>query len=110
MMLNMHGNYLNSPCWNLMQRGNRIAADLTHILSPEDLKTLSVEAINTRINEAFVYDDTVGRKSSISSSIIRSGRKGSIRCCTSVPIALWSTGWNPKAAISAARPVGRNGR
>ncbi len=56
-MLNMHGNYLNSPCWNLTPRGNRIAADLTHLLSPEDLKTLSVETINARINEAFMYDE-----------------------------------------------------
>jgi hypothetical protein len=56
-MLNMHGNYLNSPCWNLTPRGNRLAADLTHILTTEELKTLPVEAINSRINEAFTYDE-----------------------------------------------------
>ena len=56
-MLNMHGNYLNTPCWNLTPRGNRIAADLTSILSEEDLKEKSVAEINTVINDAFTYDE-----------------------------------------------------
>jgi 1-acyl-sn-glycerol-3-phosphate acyltransferase/ribosomal protein S27AE len=56
-VLNIHGNYLNSPVWNLQKRGNRIEADFTHILSVDDLKTLSVPQINERINKAFEYDE-----------------------------------------------------
>lgn len=56
-MLNMHGNYLNSPCWNLKSRGNRLEADLTRIFTPEELKEASVAEINAKINEAFTYDE-----------------------------------------------------
>jgi ribosomal protein S27AE len=56
-MLNMHGNYLNSPCWNLTPRGNRIEADLSRILTTEELKSLSVDKINERICKAFEYDE-----------------------------------------------------
>ena len=61
-MLNMHGNYLNSPCWNLTPRGNRIAADLSLIFSAEELAKTPVEEINRRINEAFVYDEYAWQK------------------------------------------------
>lgn len=56
-MLNMHGNYLNSPCWNLKPRGNRLEADLTRVFTPEELKEASVAQINAKINEAFTYDE-----------------------------------------------------
>ncbi len=56
-MLNMHGNYLNSPCWNLTPRGNRIEADLSCILTSEELKSLSVDELNERIRKAFEYDE-----------------------------------------------------
>ncbi len=56
-MLNMHGNYLNSPCWNLHPRGNRIAADQTLLFTPQDLVDASVTEINARVNEAFEYDE-----------------------------------------------------
>ncbi len=56
-MLNMHGNYLDSPCWNLKHRGNRIEADLTCILKSEDLKSLPVSNINAAIEQAFEYDE-----------------------------------------------------
>lgn len=56
-MLNMHGHYLNSPCWNLAKRGNRIEADMTLLYSSEDLATSSVKEINTTINRAFSYDE-----------------------------------------------------
>ncbi|HCG63917.1 MAG: hypothetical protein A2Y31_05430 [Spirochaetes bacterium GWC2_52_13] len=61
-MLNMHGNYLNSPCWNLTERGNRLAADLTQILTVEDLKGSTVAEINERIGEAFSYDEYAWQK------------------------------------------------
>ena len=56
-MLNMHGHYLNSPCWNLTKRGNRIEADMTLLYTPEDLAKSSLKDINTTINEAFSYDE-----------------------------------------------------
>ncbi len=56
-VLNMHGNYLNSPCWNLKKRGNRLEADITQILDADEVKTTSVVEINRKIREAFEYDE-----------------------------------------------------
>lgn len=56
-MLNMHGNYLNSPCWNLHPRKNRLEADMSLIFTPLELVNSSVETINKKINKAFEYDE-----------------------------------------------------
>jgi len=56
-VLNMHGNYLNSPCWNLHPRKNRISADLTQIFTCEELAEASIETINETIRSAFEYDE-----------------------------------------------------
>lgn len=56
-VLNMHGNYLHSPCWNLSKRKVPLAADFTRILTGEDVSRLSVDDINQRIRQAFVYDE-----------------------------------------------------
>ncbi len=56
-VLNMHGHYLNSPCWNLKKRGNRIEADLTKILDTEEIASSSVEEIFEKVNRAFTYDE-----------------------------------------------------
>ncbi len=56
-VLNMHGNYLNSPCWNLKKRGNRLEADLTQILDREEVKNTPASEINRKIREAFEYDE-----------------------------------------------------
>ncbi|MDY0287837.1 MAG: hypothetical protein RBR15_03335 [Sphaerochaeta sp.] len=56
-MLNMHGHYLNSPCWNLTKRGNRIEADMTLLYTSEELATSSAKEINSVIKEAFTYDE-----------------------------------------------------
>ncbi|MEA4890333.1 MAG: lysophospholipid acyltransferase family protein [Clostridiaceae bacterium] len=56
-VLNMHGNYLNSPCWNLKKRKIPIAADFTKILTAEETRNLGVDEINNRIRKAFVYDE-----------------------------------------------------
>lgn len=61
-MLNMHGNYLNSPCWNLEQRKIPLAADMTRILTADETKTLPVEEINRRIRDAFAYDEYAWQK------------------------------------------------
>jgi protein-arginine kinase activator protein McsA len=56
-MLNMHGNYLTQPVWNLSMRKLSIAADLTQIITKEEIETISVEEINTRVHQAFQYDE-----------------------------------------------------
>jgi 1-acyl-sn-glycerol-3-phosphate acyltransferase len=55
--LRMHGNYLNSPVWNLKKRKNRIEADMTLLFTAEQAAELSVDEINKKINEAFYYDE-----------------------------------------------------
>jgi len=55
-MLN-HGHHLAQPVWNLTPRKNRVESTMTKILDVDDLRTMSVEAINDKIREAFVYDD-----------------------------------------------------
>ncbi len=53
-----HGHHLLQPNWNLSnKRKLKTTADMTQILTAEDCETLSVDEINQRINQAFVYDD-----------------------------------------------------
>ncbi|MCU0104343.1 hypothetical protein N7603_01580 [Acholeplasma vituli] len=56
-VLNMHGNYLSQPQWNLTQRKVPLMADMTQIIQQEELENLSVDEINERIQKAFVYDE-----------------------------------------------------
>lgn len=56
-VLNMHGDYLSQPVWNLKPRKVRLSADMTQIIRQEEIKTLSVVEINRRITEAFRYDE-----------------------------------------------------
>ncbi len=56
-VLQMHGNHLFSPVWNLKKRNVRLRADMTQILTAQELKKLSAEEVNQRINDAFVYDE-----------------------------------------------------
>lgn len=52
-----HGNYLSQPQWNLAKRTCRLEATLTGLLRPGEIERMSVEDINTRVNEAFRYDE-----------------------------------------------------
>jgi len=52
-----HGHHLRQPVWNLHKRHVRTESYLTQIITAEELKTMTVEAINSRIREAFTYDD-----------------------------------------------------
>ena len=56
-MLNMHGNYLSQPFWNLEKRKVRLEADMTQILTQDDLQNLPISKINETINKAFIYDE-----------------------------------------------------
>jgi DNA-directed RNA polymerase subunit RPC12/RpoP len=61
-VLNMHGNYLNSPCWNLEERGNRLEARITQIITRDQIKTLTNVQINDCINNALIYDEYAWQK------------------------------------------------
>lgn len=56
-VLNMHGNYLSQPVWNLNKRKNRLAADMTQIVTQSEMDALTVDEINDRIIDAFQYDE-----------------------------------------------------
>lgn len=52
-----HGHHLAQPVWNLKPRKVNTSADMTLLLTKDDVAKLSVEEINQRVSEAFVYDD-----------------------------------------------------
>ncbi len=56
-VLNMHGNYLSQPVWNLKPRKLNITADMTQIIKKDEIEQLSLDEINDRIKKAFVYDE-----------------------------------------------------
>ena len=58
-----HGHHVNSPFWNLKDRGVKpTEAEFTQIFDAETLKNTSVEDINKKINEVFQYDDFAWQK------------------------------------------------
>ncbi|MBP5236207.1 MAG: hypothetical protein J6128_01575 [Clostridia bacterium] len=58
-----HGHHVNSPFWNLHDRGVKpTEAELTLIYTPEQLKDASAEDINAKILEMFQYDDFAWQK------------------------------------------------
>lgn len=56
-VLNMHGDHLQQPVWNLNKRKVRLAADMTQIVTADEIQTISLNEINDRINKAFEYDE-----------------------------------------------------
>ena len=53
-----HGHHVNSPFWNLPDhKVKHTSAVMTGLLSAEDVKNLSHEEIQKRIEDAFLYDD-----------------------------------------------------
>ena len=52
-----HGHHLRQPVWNLRKRKVRSVSDMTQIVTLEEIGKLTVDEINIRIREAFVYDD-----------------------------------------------------
>ena len=58
-----HGHHINSPFWNLHDRGVKpTEAEFSLLFTPEDLAALSVDEINRRIVERFQYDDYAWQK------------------------------------------------
>jgi hypothetical protein len=60
--LSMHGNFLRSPVWNLHKRRIPLAADLTQIITQEEILSLPKDEIFNRINDAFFYDEYLWQK------------------------------------------------
>lgn len=61
-VVNMKGNFVTCPQWNKKDKHTHVEADFTQVLTVDDLKKLSVEEINERIKQAFVYDDFAWQK------------------------------------------------
>jgi ribosomal protein L37AE/L43A len=57
-----HGHHIDAPVWNLRKRKVRTEADMTTLATTEEISELSVEEINKRIQNAFVYDDFAWQK------------------------------------------------
>ena len=58
-----HGHHVNSPFWNLHDRGVKpTEAEFRLLFTPEELKSTSVDELNRRIVEAFQYDDFAWQK------------------------------------------------
>ncbi len=54
----LKGNYVSDPQWyKYKQNKIPLEADVTELITLEDIQTLSVDEINARIEENFVYDD-----------------------------------------------------
>lgn len=57
-IINMQGNYLQSPIWNLSKRkGVKLNTTLTKVLTPEQIKEMSVSDINNIVEEKMRYDE-----------------------------------------------------
>ncbi len=58
-----HGHHVNSPFWNLHDRGVRpTEVEMTRLFTAEEIKNTPVDKINRRIVEAFQYDDFAWQK------------------------------------------------
>lgn len=56
--LNMKGNYLQSPIWNLsVRKGVKLDATLTQLLTTKEVDELSLKEIETRIQASLTYDE-----------------------------------------------------
>lgn len=57
-VINMHGNYLQSPIWNLTKRKEaRLEATITQVFTAEELEKASVEKINDQLAKMLSYDE-----------------------------------------------------
>jgi len=59
----MHGHHINSPVWNLGDRGVKpVESELTCLFTAETLAKTSADEVNRVINQAFTYDDFAWQK------------------------------------------------
>ncbi len=58
-----HGHHVNSPFWNLHDRGVKpTEAELTQIFTAEELEKATADEVNAKILELFQYDDFAWQK------------------------------------------------
>lgn len=58
-----HGHHVNSPFWNLHDRGVKpTEAEFAQIFSAEELKSATPDEVNEKIRASFVYDDFAWQK------------------------------------------------
>ena len=56
--LMMHGHHINSPFWNLHNRKIKgIEAELKCLITKEELEEMSIDEINEKIQQEFIYDE-----------------------------------------------------
>lgn len=51
------GHHLNSPFWNLTERGSKVESVMKCLMTAEQVKGKTVEEINAAIQKEFTYDD-----------------------------------------------------
>lgn len=56
-VLSIHGNFITCPQWNKKNKKTYVEGEVKPILTAEEAQKLSVNEINQRIRESFVYDD-----------------------------------------------------
>lgn len=61
-VLKIHGNFVTCPQWNKINKKTFVEAEMEQIITAEESKTLSVDELNQRIAEHFVYDDFAWQK------------------------------------------------
>lgn len=56
--LNMKGNYLQSPIWNLTKRKEaKLHTDMVYALTREDVESMPLEEIHKRLSDLLAYDE-----------------------------------------------------
>jgi len=59
----MHGHHINSPMWNVGNRGVKpVESEMKLLFTAEETQTLSVDELNDKIVEAFQYDEYAWQK------------------------------------------------
>jgi 1-acyl-sn-glycerol-3-phosphate acyltransferase len=56
--INMHGNYLQSPIWNLKTRGGvRLDTEIAQLMTKDELAALSAAEVTAKIQQFLTYDE-----------------------------------------------------
>lgn len=56
-VLRIHGNFVTCPQWNKIDKKNHVEAEMTQILTPEQIKAMTAAEIHRVLWESFQYDD-----------------------------------------------------
>jgi len=56
-VVRVHGNFVTCPQWNKKNKKTYVEAEMIQIATADELKVMTVDEINKKIREYFVYDD-----------------------------------------------------